>query len=129
MTETARSSHAPALRLSALLAAAGVMHFVAPKPFDAIVPRALPGDPRSWTHLSGIAELAVAAAVATPSTRRLGALAAAALFTAVFPANVRMARDWKSKPRPLRLAAQARLPLQVPLILWALWVARKAGQP
>ncbi|GAB2849362.1 DoxX family protein [Actinocorallia aurea] len=126
MTETADRSQAPALRLSALLAVAGVLHFLMPRPFDGIIPRGLPGTPRSWTHLSGIAEIAVAAAVALPSTRRLGGLAAAGLFAAVFPANARMARDWKDKPRPLRLIALARLPLQIPLVLWALWVARKA---
>ncbi|MFE3879828.1 hypothetical protein ACFXPX_36200 [Kitasatospora sp. NPDC059146] len=110
--------------LSSLLLGAGVAHFAVPRPFDAIVPRALPGRPRDWTHLSGLAELAVGAAVAHPRTRRAGALAAAALFTAVLPANVRMARDWRTRPAPLRAAAVARVPLQVPLVLWALRVAR-----
>ncbi|MCD0451283.1 hypothetical protein LO762_19070 [Actinocorallia sp. API 0066] len=130
MTQTAdtppRRGDAAALRLSAGLAAMGALHFAVPRPFDAIIPESLPGTPRAWTHLSGIAEIAVAAAVANPSTRRLGALAAAGLFAAVFPANIKMARDWKDKPKPLRLAVQARLPLQVPLVVWALWVARKA---
>ncbi|MFD7907283.1 MULTISPECIES: hypothetical protein [unclassified Kitasatospora] len=110
--------------LSGLLLGAGVAHFAAPRPFDAIVPRALPGSPRTWTHLSGLAELAVGAAVAHPRTRRAGALAAAGLFVAVLPANVQMARDWRTRPAPLRTAAVARLPLQVPLVLWALRVAR-----
>jgi uncharacterized membrane protein len=35
--------------LAALLGGMGVLHFVAPKPFDAIVPRSLPGSPRTWT--------------------------------------------------------------------------------
>jgi len=112
-----------ALRLAALLATSGVAHFVAPKPFDAIVPRALPGRPRTWTYLSGAAELAVAAALVVPRTRRLGGLAAAGLFVAVLPANVQMARDWRNRPAPLRLAAYARLPLQVPLVLSGLRVA------
>ncbi|GAA3232461.1 hypothetical protein [Actinocorallia longicatena] len=112
-------------RLGTLLAGMGILHFAAPKPFDAIIPESLPGTARSWTHLSGIAELALGAAVLNPSTRRLGALGAAGLFAAVFPANVKMARDWKDKPGPMRAAARARLPLQIPLIAWALWVARK----
>jgi uncharacterized membrane protein YphA (DoxX/SURF4 family) len=33
---------------------------------------------RFWTYASGVAEVAVGAAVAVPRTRRLGALAAAA---------------------------------------------------
>ncbi|GAA2827202.1 DoxX family protein [Kitasatospora paracochleata] len=110
--------------LSGLLLGAGVAHFAAPRPFDAIVPRALPGSPRAWTYLSGAAELAVGAAIALPRTRRAGALAAAGLFAAVFPANVKMAYDWRHRPAPLRAAALARLPLQAPLVAWALRVRR-----
>ncbi|GAA2746824.1 DoxX family protein [Kitasatospora cinereorecta] len=110
--------------LSGLLLGAGVAHFAAPRPFDAIVPRVLPGSPRTWTYLSGAAELAVGAAIALPRTRRAGALAAAGLFAAVFPANVKMAYDWRHRPAPLRAAALARLPLQAPLVAWALRVRR-----
>ncbi|MGI8328901.1 DoxX family protein [Actinomadura scrupuli] len=116
-----------ARRLAALLAGAGVTHFLAPRPYDQIVPKALPGKPRTWTYLSGVAELAVAAAVVNPGTRRLGALAAAGLFVGVFPANVKMALDWRDRPLPLRAGAYARLPLQVPLVVWAVKVARSAG--
>jgi uncharacterized membrane protein len=110
--------------LATMLAAMGTLHFVAPKPFDSIVPRSLPGSPRTWTRLSGVAELAVAAAVAYPRTRRLGGLAAAALFVAVFPANVKMAYDWRTASPARRAIAYGRLPLQVPLVLWARRVAR-----
>lgn len=112
-----------ALGLAALLATTGTLHFAAPKPFDAIVPRSLPGGPRTWTYLSGAAELAVAAAIAHPRTRRLGGLAAAGLFLAVFPANVKMAADWRTAPAGRRAVAYGRLPLQVPLVLWARRVA------
>jgi uncharacterized membrane protein len=113
--------------LAALLAAAGATHLSAPRPFDRIVPRALPGDPRTWTYVSGVAELAVAAAVAHPRTRRTGGLLAAGLFAAVLPANVQMALDWSDRPAPQRAAAYARLPLQIPLIRWALHVRNTAG--
>ena len=117
----------PATRnLVALLASAGTLHFLAPRSFDTIVPRNLPGGPRAWTYLSGAAELAVAAAVAAPRTRKAGALAAAGLFAAVFPANVKMAIDWRNRPALPRAVAYARLPLQLPLVLWALKVARDA---
>jgi len=114
----------PARSLAGMLAATGVLHFVAPEPFDAIVPRALPGPRRRWTYLSGAAELGVAAAVAVPRTRRCGGLAAAALFVGVFPANVQMALAWRGRPLPYRVAAWGRLPLQVPLIAWALRASR-----
>src|SRR3954452_3413169 len=84
-----------ALALAGLLATAGIAHALAPRQYDALVPRSLPGPPRFWTYASGAAELATAAAIAVPRTRRAGGLAAAALFAAVFPANVKMARDWR----------------------------------
>ena len=124
---SAHDSQRSALMLAALLGAAAAAHATRPQSFDRIVPRALPGDPRTWTYVSGAAELAVAAAVANPRTRRGGALAAACLFTAVFPANVQMALDWRQRPASLRAAAYARLPLQVPLVAWALKVRGAAG--
>ena len=114
----------PARSLAGMLAATGVLHIVAPKQFDTIVPRWLPGPRRRWTYLSGAAELGVAAAVAAARTRRWGGLVAAALFVAVFPANVQMALAWRTKPLPYRAAAWARLPLQIPLIAWALRASR-----
>ncbi len=118
-----RSQRSPLL-LAGLLAAAGVTHFVAPRTFDAIVPRALPGTPRTWTYASGAAELALAAGIALPRTRRVAALATAGFFVGVFPANVKMAVDWRNRPTALRAGAIGRLPLQVPLVLWARSVAK-----
>jgi uncharacterized membrane protein len=109
-----------------LLTATGVLHFVAPASFDAIVPTELPGGPRFWTLVSGVAELGVAAAVAVPRTRRFGGLAAVALFVAVSPANVKMAIDWSDRSLTEQAIAYARLPLQVPLVLWALKIRRDA---
>lgn len=115
-----------AVRLSALLFGMGALHFVSPAPFDSIVPRALPGKARTWTQASGAAELAVGAALAVPRTRRIGGVAAAALFVAVFPANVVMAVQWWRRPLQYRLIALGRLPLQIPLVTAALKVARTA---
>lgn len=109
--------------LAGLLAGAGSLHFLRPEPFDSIVPTVLPS-PRTFTYVSGVAELAVAAAVAHRPTRERGALAAAVLFVLVFPANVWMAFHPGEVPRWL---AVARLPLQVPLVVWALRVRRTAG--
>ncbi|MFC8128895.1 hypothetical protein [Streptomyces sp. NPDC057302] len=117
------------LLLAGLLAGAGVAHLAAPKPFDATVPRVLPGSPRTWTYASAAVEFALAAGVALPRTRRTAALATAAFFVGVFPANVQMAVDWRHRPAPLRAAAIGRLPLQVPLVLWARNVAGNATRP
>lgn len=110
--------------LAGLLAGAGVLHFVRPEFYDGLIPPLL-GSPRAWTYGSGVAEVAVAAAVAVPRSRRVGALAAAGLFVAVFPANVYAALEPGDLPR---WAAIARLPLQVPLVLWALQVARASDR-
>ncbi|MEU3554950.1 hypothetical protein [Streptomyces fragilis] len=114
------------LALAALLATAGAAHFARPRVFDGIVPRGLPGSARAWTYASGAAELALAAGLAAPRTRRTAALATAAFLVGVFPANVKMARDWSRRPAPMKAVAYGRLPLQVPLVLWARDVARKS---
>ncbi|MFI7576332.1 MauE/DoxX family redox-associated membrane protein [Micromonospora sp. NPDC049497] len=113
-----------AVALAGLLTATGITHLVRPEFYDPIVPRPLPGPARAWTYASGVAELAVAAAVAHPATRRTGGLAAAALFAAVLPANVQMAMDWRRRSPAWRAVAYGRVPLQAPLIWWALRVAR-----
>ncbi|MDQ0758028.1 DoxX family protein [Streptomyces canus] len=118
-----RSPRSPLL-LAGLLATAGVTHFAAPRPYDATIPRALPGTPRTWTYASGAVELALAAGLALPKTRRTAALATAAFFVGVFPANVKMAADWRHRPAPLKAAALGRLPLQLPLVLWARSIAK-----
>lgn len=118
-----------ALALASLLAVAGITHFARPEPYDRIVPGWIPGQPRIWTYASGAAELAVAAAIISPRTRRNGGLAAATLFAAVFPANVQMAVNWRHRCAALRTIAYARLPLQAPLVWWALKVAASADGP
>lgn len=109
--------------LAALLVGAGTTHFLSPGPYDAIVPSFLPA-PRAFTYASGAVEVLLGAGVAVPRTRRPAATAAAVLFVVVFPANVQMALEPGGVPRWLALA---RLPLQVPLVLWALQVRRAAG--
>ena len=108
-----------------LLTGAGVMHFKAPQVYDAIVPRSLPGNARTYTLVSA-AELAIAAGLALPLTRRLAGLAASALYVAVFPANIKMAADYRKEGKPVgaQALAYARLPLQIPLIRGAWRVFR-----
>lgn len=107
------------LALAGILLFMGVLHLVVPKPFDKIIPRWMPGNPRAWTYASGLWELSSAALLAMPRTRRLGAYVAAATFVAVYPANVQMAID--NAPSTLfGLGLWARLPLQFPMIAWAL---------
>lgn len=118
-----RSRRSAAL-LAGFLGGAGVLHFALPEPFDTLVPDWLPGDARAWTYGSGVLELVTAALVAYPATRQRGGLVAAALFVGVLPGNVQMAVDWSDRGLLDQLLAYGRLPLQVPLVYWALRVAR-----
>lgn len=108
-----------------MLGVAGALHLLKPEPYDQLIPRRL-GAPRPWVYGSGVAEIACAAALVLPRTRRLGALASAALFVGVLPGNVTMATKALRSPRAstaTRALSVARLPLQVPLVAWALDVA------
>ena len=66
--------------LARFLAVAGLAHFAVPRFYEQMIPPALPGRPRIWVYGSGVAEIAVGAAVALPKTRNLGARAAFWLF-------------------------------------------------
>ena len=113
--------------LALFLTVAGLNHFVVPRFYDAMIPSQLPGKPRTWTYGSGLAEIAVGAAVAVPATRRRGALAAAWLFVCVLPGNIQMALDaFRHRRSPAeRVVLLLRLPVQLPLIGWALRVSRR----
>src|SRR5690348_9088864 len=126
-----RRSSTPAMGLGLLLGGSGVLHFVLPGPYQRIVPRPIARWKRGIVAVSGAAELACAALLASPRTRRLGGIASAAVLVAVFPANVQMALDggYEDAPFPAnsRIAAWLRLPLQAPLIWWALGVGRSSS--
>jgi uncharacterized membrane protein len=109
------------------LTVTGSLHFLTPRPVVAIVPRWLPRR-RALVQLSGAAELACAAGLAVPPTRRLAGWVTTALFFVVFPANVQMALDAQRRPRSTayQAATRLRLPVQLPLVLWAWAVARDA---
>lgn len=111
-----------------VMGASGVMHFVAPKSYETIIPESL-GNPRFWVYASGFAELVVAGLLCLPRTRRLGSWLCILLLIAVFPANVYAALQGGYKtfspPFDSRFVAIARLPLQVLLIWWAWRVGRQ----
>ncbi len=118
--------------LSALMVGAGVLHFVTPGFFDRVMPRQVPAPAvRPLTYASGVAEIASGVLLLHPSTRRTGARATAATLIGVFPANVDtvLAGGLRGVPGWLgtRQAAIARLPLQVPPVVAALRIARRAA--
>ncbi|MGW7679842.1 DoxX family protein [Kribbella sp. NPDC054772] len=111
--------------LAVLFGVLGALHFAKPEPFEKIVPKVLPRK-KELVYASGVAELACAAGLLHPRTRRLAGLASAGLLVAVFPANVQVAADLRRKGSPgAQAIAFARLPLQIPLIRWALKASRE----
>ena len=119
-------AHRTARRTGAALTAMGVLHLVRPGPFERLIPDRLPGTARAWAVGSGYAELATAALLLLPRTRRLGGAAAVALFIGVWPGNVKMAWDRRHEPWQRRVVPLGRLPLQIPLITSAARIARYA---
>ena len=121
------NSQRPARFLAGVLGTMGVLHLARPEAVRRADPGVTAGFParrgrtargsRSWRSRSRWR---------SPRTRRLGGLAAALLFLGVFPGNVKMALDASSAPAPRRALAWARLPLQWPLIAWALKVRDRA---
>ena len=98
--------------VAALLLVGGAAHFVVPGAYDRIVPPVL-GPPRPWVYASGVVEVASGALLLGRRARRLGGFASAAVLVAIFPANIQHAVDGGG-------LLWARLPLQVPLVWWAL---------
>lgn len=114
------------LLLSGLLAGAGVLHFARPALFRGMVPKPLPRK-HELVLASGAVELAAAALMLHPTTRRAGGAVAFGLFAGVWPANAQMTIDAVRQRRPWWHVAAlvARLPLQVPLLRAASRVARR----
>jgi uncharacterized membrane protein len=104
---------------------AGLMHFLIPRRYEAIVPDYLPA-PRRLVQASGMAEIAGGAGVLHPRTRRLASGWSVATLIAVFPANVHMALHPERYRVPGgRVALWIRLPVQALFILWALAAGRR----
>ena len=118
---------ARAMRASAgpVFIAAGVLHFLRPGMYEAIMPSYLPAH-RELVYLSGAAEIIGGAALLDARTRRFGMWWLIATLVAVFPANVHMALnpdDYRSVPGG-KWALYARLPVQLLFIAWVRAAAR-----
>lgn len=107
--------------LAAVFTTTGIWHFASPDGFENIVPRFL-GSPAFWVAVSGVAELTCALLLALPRTRRQGGWASVVLLVVVYPANITMAVQSLHGDGSV-LVAWLRLPLQIPLVLWAYWIA------
>jgi uncharacterized membrane protein len=107
------------LALALFFLVAGVVHFIAPAPYLAIMPPSLPW-PAAMVAVSGAAEILGGLGICFRPTRRAAGWCLIALLLAVFPANIQaistgmtfggyVVREWM---------LWARLPLQLLLIIW-----------
>ena len=104
---------------------AGVMHFVIPRTYAAIVPDWVPGTREQVVYASGVAEIVGGAATMHPRTRRFGSLFSIFTLIAVFPANVGMALNANRYEVPGgTVSLWARLPFQALFIAWAVAAGR-----
>jgi uncharacterized membrane protein len=114
--------------MAALFLVAGAMHFVFPAAYVRIVPPYLPY-PAALVAISGVAEMLGGIGLLVERTRRAAAIGLALLLVAVLPANWWMAASHMriGNPPVPEWVLWARLPLQVPLIWWALVYSRSKG--
>lgn len=103
----------------------GFLHFFRPAPYVRIMPPFLPW-PRALVQISGGAEILGGVGLLFPRFRRWAARGLVLLLVTVFPANFYMAY---AHIRFAGFMGEAwaqwlRLPLQIPLILWALYYAK-----
>ena len=108
--------------LGGFFVAAGALHFLKPRPYESIMPEALPAH-RELVYLSGVAEMAGGAGVLADPHGALAGWWLIATMLAVFPANINMAVEaerFEDIPEPL---LWARLPLQAAIVYWIWRVA------
>jgi len=105
------------LLLAFLFIAAGIFHFLTPKPYLKIMPSYLAYH-LELVYLSGLFEILGGVGVLVPRMRRYAGYGLIALLVAVFPANINMAvqsSEFESIPAYI---LWLRLPLQLVFIAW-----------
>jgi uncharacterized membrane protein len=105
---------------SAFWIAGGVMHFVIPRQYEAIVPASLRKWRKEIVAVSGVAEIVGGALIVSSRTRKAGRWWSLATLAAVYPANIEMAVRAERYPKIPPAALWARLPLQF-VFGWLTW--------
>ena len=106
---------------------AGILHFVVPAYYRAIIPPYLPA-PATVVAVSGMAEVAGGVGMLLPRWRQAAGLGLVVLLLAVLPANVEMLRQGRAhgvSPGHEALL-WLRLPFQAVLMGWAWRLSRPA---
>ena len=111
--------------LALIFVGAGILHFVAPKPYLRIMPPYLPA-PLLLVYLSGVAEIVGGLGLLFAVARQVAGWGLILLLVAVFPANVYMLQTHGAGLSVPIWALWLRLPLQLVLIVWVWWSSRMA---
>ncbi len=113
---------------AALFVLAGVLHFVIPRFYLAIVPSYLPS-PLMLVYVSGAFEILGGLGLLLPATRTLAAIGLILLLAAILPANIEMLRLAQARGAGAAFitALWLRLPLQ-PLLMWWVWRVAQTGR-
>jgi uncharacterized membrane protein len=118
--------------LSIMFMAAGLLHFLKPQMYVAIMPAYFPA-PLGLVYVSGVFEILGGVGLLAPAdiagvpVRRIGAWGLVALLIAVMPANINMVVEHERFASIPQWALWARLPLQLPMIWWA-WLYTRNGR-
>jgi len=115
--------------LAVFFTIAGILHFVRPRSYEAIMPEYIPYHSEA-VFISGVAEVAGGLALVSERTRPFARWWLIGLLIAVFPANLHMALnpedirglDMDQVPR---WALWARLPLQAAAVYWVIRATEK----
>ena len=113
------------LLLAILFVLAGLLHFVRPSMYLAIMPSLLPF-PLALVYVSGFFEVLGGIGILVPCSRRWAGYGLIALLIAVFPANIKMFADnFEGGHISIRTVILfLRLPLQFGLIALVSWLAK-----
>ena len=104
--------------LAFFLILAGIFHFIKPQFFMKIMPDYIPMH-LQMVYISGAVEILCGILLLFPETQKLGAYLCIALFIAVFPANIEMAKNFYPSHHKYFWLTILRLPIQIVLIWWA----------
>jgi uncharacterized membrane protein len=111
--------------LAGVFVISGIVHLARPETYEPIMPKVVPAH-REVILASGVLEIACAAGLLHPVTRRIAGWTSLGVLLGVYPANFKMAGDaMQTENQSFKAVAIGRLPLQLPLIRSALKAARK----
>ena len=130
-SEPKRQRWGARIPLSVIYAAAAVFHLAVPDAFVKITPAWVPM-PHEVIVVTGLCELAGAAALLTPRFRAIAGVALAAYAVCVYPANIKHAIDSLSGPGTPTLGwwyHAPRLAFQPVMVWWALFAGGVVSWP